>query len=72
MVASFFSGEIFGFVYTKTVTKNLTPSYAVKSQNGVNVISGNNAPTIAIKSQNGVNVISGNNSPASAVSYTNS
>ncbi len=48
MVASFFSGEIFGFVYTKTITKNLTPSYAVKSQNGVNVISGNNSPTSTV------------------------
>ena len=70
MVASFFSGEIFGFVYIKDIY--LYPSYKIYPQNGVNVISGNNAPTIAIKSQNGVNVISGNNSPASAVSYTNS
>jgi hypothetical protein len=72
MVASFFSGEIFGFVYTKTITKNLTPSYAVKSQNPSYLLNGNNNPAIAIYSQNGVNAISGNNSPASAVSYTNS
>lgn len=72
MVASFFSGEIFGFVYTKTITHNLTPSYSVYSQNPGRIISANNNPAYAVHSQNGVNVISANNSPDTAVSYTNS
>ena len=52
MVASFFSGEIFGFVYTKTITHNLTPSYSVYPQNGVNVISANNNPAYAVSYTN--------------------
>ena len=52
MVASFFSGEIFGFIYTKTITKNLTPSYTVHSQNPGNVISANNSPDTAVSYTN--------------------
>ena len=52
MVASFFSGEIFGFVYTKTITHNLTPSYSVYSQNPSVVISANNNPAYAVSYTN--------------------